>query len=65
MSSETRFHRGDLLEGRLEVIHAIRGGVGEVYLCVDRSNQRPFALKRLQTRYASMPKLSEAFHWTV
>jgi len=61
MSNDTRFHRGDVLEGRLEVIRAIRGGVGEVYLCVDRSNQRPFALKRLQTRYAGMPKFSEAF----
>ena len=61
MSNDTRFHAGDILEGRLEVMRAIRGGVGEVYLCVDRSNQRPFALKRLQTRYAAMPKFAEAF----
>jgi serine/threonine protein kinase len=63
MSNDTRFHRGDILEGRLEVIRAIRGGVGEVYLCVDRSNQRPFALKLAPAVEAlvPMPKFSEAF----
>src|SRR5271165_5794093 len=61
MTSDTRFHPGDLLDGRLEVIRAIRGGVGEVYLCMDRSTNRPIALKRLQNRYAKMPKFAGAF----
>jgi tetratricopeptide (TPR) repeat protein len=61
VTNETRYNPGDFLGARLEVIKAIRGGVGEVYLCIDRDINKPLALKRLQTRYASMPRFREAF----
>jgi serine/threonine protein kinase len=59
--STTRFQPGEFLDGRMEIIKAVRGGVGEVYLCIDRHNDQPLALKRLQTRYAAMPRFREAF----
>jgi tetratricopeptide (TPR) repeat protein len=57
----TRYRPGEILGARFEIIEAIRGGVGEVYRCIDRQIDKPFALKRLQTRYASIPRFHEAF----
>jgi tetratricopeptide (TPR) repeat protein len=57
----TRYSPGEFLGARFEIIEAIRGGVGEVYLCIDRQIDKPLALKRLQTRYASIPRFREAF----
>jgi tetratricopeptide (TPR) repeat protein len=59
--SATRFQPGEFLDGRIEIIKAIRGGVGEIYLCVERDSGQYVALKRLQTHYAAMPRFRDAF----
>jgi serine/threonine protein kinase len=56
-----RYRPGEWLGARFEIVKAIRGGVGEVYLCIDRQINKPLALKCLQSRYASMPRFREAF----
>jgi tetratricopeptide (TPR) repeat protein len=65
---ETLFHAGDTIADRFYVIAALAGGIGEVYLCLDKIENRTYALKTLKQRWLSDPRGRELFraeieHW--
>ena len=61
MSHEPRYRKGDKIGGCYEVYKALAGGMGEVYLCLDTQELKPFALKTFQARYLASPKAREYF----
>jgi tetratricopeptide (TPR) repeat protein len=63
MPNEPRYRKGDKIAGRYLVHEARAGGVGELYLCLDLRENLPFALKTLQPRYLTTPKVREFFEY--
>jgi serine/threonine protein kinase len=61
MQGETRYQKGDTIGGRFLVHRALKGGMGEVYLCFDRDTRAPIALKTFQARFLADPRLRNAF----
>ena len=59
--SETRYHRGDRIGGRYQVHEVLRGGMGEVYLCLDQQEHEPCALKTFQQRYQIGQEIRQRF----
>ncbi|MDX1415747.1 MAG: tetratricopeptide repeat protein [Candidatus Promineifilaceae bacterium] len=51
MISQTKYMEGDLIGDRYLVHQALKGGMGEVYLCLDEEKQYPYALKTFKSRY--------------
>jgi len=68
MSADFQYKKGDKIGGRYLVHQALRGGMGEVYLCLDLQHPYPLALKTFQSRYLHSSKLLNSFnrevqHW--
>ena len=61
MQSSPRYKPKDKIGGRYLVYQVLRGGMGEVYLCLDIEENLPFALKTFQSRFLTSRKLIEAF----
>lgn len=62
MEFQARYQIGNKIDGRYEVHQVHRGGMGEVYLCLDLETNLPYALKTFQQRYLSASaKLRTAF----
>jgi serine/threonine protein kinase len=55
------YQPGDLIGGQYLVHKAIVGGIGEVYLCLDREQILPFALKTFQQRFLTHLRMRKAF----
>ena len=45
------YRQGNSIGNRFEVHQALRGGMGEVYLCTDTENGAPVALKTFQDKF--------------
>lgn len=58
---QPRYKKGDKIDGRFEVHDVKMGGMGEVYLCLDRKDMVPIALKTFKQRYLTDFQLREAF----
>src|SRR2546423_12685328 len=61
VQTKTRYRRGDRIGNRYLVHQALKGGMGEVYLCLDQKWNRPFALKTFQENYFTNQRLEESF----
>jgi len=61
MSPKPRYQPGDKIGGRFQVHKVIMGGMGEVYLCLDRATNHPFALKTFQQRYLNNANMQTLF----
>jgi serine/threonine protein kinase len=61
VNSQPRYQPGDKIGGRYEVHRALRGSMGEVYLCLDLEEMYPYALKTFHGQYLASPKLRAAF----
>jgi tetratricopeptide (TPR) repeat protein len=61
MKSQTRYQTGDRIGGRFQVHQALRGGMGEVYLCLELDTFLPFALKTFQQRLLTTPRIVRLF----
>jgi serine/threonine protein kinase len=51
LEPDETWHVGDLIEGRYEVVKTLIGGMGVVYICLDREDGLTYALKTLQKRF--------------
>lgn len=59
---QSRYKKGDKIDGRYLVHQALMGGMGEVYLCLDLENNLPLALKTFQQRFlTNSQQLRQAF----
>lgn len=68
MEPGVRFQPGDLILSRYFVEETRRGGMGIVYLCVDRASHKPVAIKTFEDRYLDSERnrkkfLEEACTW--
>lgn len=68
MSADFQYKKGDKIGDRYLVHKALRGGMGEVYLCLDLKHSYPLALKTFQSRYLHTSRLLNSFnreveHW--
>lgn len=62
MEGETTLYSpGATIAGRYRVHQALLGGMGEIYLCVDLSEQTKYALKTIKERYAANHAVRAAF----
>jgi tetratricopeptide (TPR) repeat protein len=64
-SSQTpddEFGVGDHIEGRYEVVDIRRGGMGIVYLCYDRDQREPVAIKTFQARFLNNERAVTRFN---
>lgn len=61
MTVELRYKQGDQIGGKYIVHSALAGGMSEVYLCLEKNNNRPFALKTLQAKYFNNSRFLESF----
>jgi len=62
------FNVGDLMDNRYEVADVRRGGMGVVYLCYDREQREPVAIKSFQSKFLDNERaiarfLQEAVTW--
>lgn len=62
------FNQGDTLDDRYEVVDVRRGGMGVVYLCYDKEQKEPVAIKSFQGRFLENDKaiarfMQEAVTW--
>lgn len=67
LTSEENHSSGTLIAGQYEVVVGpqekshLKGGMGLVYLCVDRVSQLPVALKTFQAKYLPNPTARDRF----
>ena len=63
MDQESKIQRaGKLIAGRYEVIKPLgRGGIGKVFLCLDKQTGERVALKMLRTKYQDNDKAIARF----
>ncbi|MCP4346265.1 MAG: tetratricopeptide repeat protein [Desulfobacterales bacterium] len=59
--SKTLCQIGETIGGRYWAYKALKGGMGEVYLCFDKTKKIPIALKTFQIRYFKNPKIHDIF----
>ncbi len=52
---------GDRIENRYEIHQILKGGMGVVYICFDRENRHPFALKTFKDRYLNSQSIRDRF----
>jgi tetratricopeptide (TPR) repeat protein len=57
----TSWNVGDVIRDRYEVYDIKRGGIGDVYIVYDHNDKLPYALKKLQDRYALDPLALKRF----
>lgn len=62
---QPRYHPGDLIGGRFHVYQVLRGGMGEVYLCLDLQDDMPFALKTFQQQFLGDSRVFDNFQHEV
>ena len=56
---QPRYQKGDRIGRRFLVHHALMGGMGEVYLCLDEQDFVPRALKTFQSSDLRMHQMFE------
>lgn len=63
MEQESKVQKaGKLIAGRYEVVRPLgRGGIGKVFLCIDKKTNQPVALKMLRTKYQDNDKAVARF----
>lgn len=59
----SKWKKGDLIDGRYEVLDVKAGGMGIVYICYDRGFKKQVALKTLQDKYFVSPSMTARFMW--
>ena len=61
MNNASTYQSGDLIGGVYEVHQCLTGGMGNVYLCLDRAQHEPYALKTLHSRACMNQDLRKTF----
>ncbi|MCS7070692.1 MAG: serine/threonine protein kinase, partial [Anaerolinea sp.] len=59
--AQGEFERGQVIEGRFEIVDVRRGGMGVVYLCYDRVQHSPIALKTFRSKFLDNPRAVARF----
>jgi tetratricopeptide (TPR) repeat protein len=61
MHIASKYKPGELIASRYLVYEALAGGMGEVYLCLDKKHNYPIALKTFQERFLNSEDVRKTF----